>query len=343
MKRRALLGAGLGVAAVAATAVRAQGSLSLSLISDRADAANALAGRIAAMSGGRITLEVQLGEAQAAPQFLDSVSGGGVDMYLTSQDAFVARNPAFGLFAAMPGGMSASELESWIIVADGRMMWDSLGEAFGIKGFMAGDDGAMPMWSRAPLGNLDDLVSGPAGSTGLGLQLLREMGVQDGVDVRSLADFSGLNAFEGLSVSQMAASGLLSEFPHMTTPNGGRPSASLSVGVNLSRWSGLSATDQIILERSIMAEHGTRRALAMHNNVQALAAAAGTITAQVMPQDIWDAQIAGSNRVLAAMFDAGDLAVDAADAYLYFIRDVAGWSEIGETAYFLGRKEALSQ
>jgi hypothetical protein len=43
------------------------------------------------------------------------------------------------------------------------------------------------------------------------------------------------------------------------------------------------------------------------------------------------------------MFDAGDFAADAADAYLYYIGDVAGWSEIGETAYFLGRKEALSQ
>jgi hypothetical protein len=92
-----------------------------------------------------------------------------------------------------------------------------------------------------------------------------------------------------------------------------------------------------------MAEHGTQRALAMHNNVQAISAAAETLITHDMPQDIWDAQIAGSNRILSAMFDAGDQAADAADAYLYFIRDVAGWSEIGETAYFLGRKEALSQ
>lgn len=343
MKRRTLLSAGLGLATVAATPSIAQDTVALSLITDRAEAGNELAARIAAISGGEITVDVQVGDRQTAPQFLDSVSGGQADMYLTSQDAFVARNPAFGLFAAMPGGMSASELESWILVGDGQLMWDFLGEEFGVKGFMAGDEGTMPLWSRAPLNGMDDLLSGSVGSTGLGLDLLRGMGVRDVVDVMSGADLSGLTALEGLSVTQMAAAGLLADFTHMTTPNAARPSATLSVGVNLSRWSGLSQTHQILLERSIMAEHGTQRALALHNNVQALNAAAGTLTTQIMPQDIWDAQIAGSNRVLTAMFDAGDQAADAADTYVYFIRDVAGWSEIGETAYFLGRKEALSQ
>ncbi len=343
MKRRTLLGAGLGAVAVAATPVVAQDRLALSMVTDRADAASALAARLAAVSGGRITLDVNPTGSDTAPGFLDDVSGGGTDMYLTSQDAFVSRNPAMGLFAAMPGGMSASELESWILVADGRFMWDLLGEEFGIKAFMAGDDGAMPMWSKAPISGLADLSSGPVGSTGLGLRVLADMGVSNTVDVMSGGDLSSLVALEGFSVAQMAASGLLSSFPHMTTPNAGRPSAMLSVGINLSRWSGLSEADQLVIQSCIMAEHGTQRALAAHNNVVALGQAGSDITAHEMPQDIWDAQIASANNVLASMFDAGDMAADTADAYLYFIGDVAGWSEIGETAYFLGRKQALSQ
>ncbi|MEH6524230.1 hypothetical protein [Sulfitobacter sp.] len=343
MKRRTLLGAGLGVAAVAAAPVAAQDQLSLSLVTDRIAAASDLSARISAMSGGRITVEVREADSDAAPGFLDDVSGGAADMYLTSQDAFVSRNPAFGLFAAMPGGMSASELESWILVGDGQLVWDALGEEFGIKCFMAGDDGAMPVWSREPINGLAGLQSGPVGSTGLGLQLLTEMGVGTVVDVMSGADYGPLLALEGFSAAQMAASGLLSSFPHMTTPNAGRPSATLSVGVNLSRWSSLSETDRFLIERGIIAEHGTQRALAMHNNVVTLGEVGPAVTAHEMPQDIWDAQIAAANTVLANMFDAGDFAADAADAYLYYIGDVAGWSEIGETAYFLGRKEALSQ
>lgn len=343
MKRRTLLGAGLGVATVAAAPAIAQDQLSLSLVTDRTDAASALAARIAAMSGGRISLEVSVSGSDAAPGFLDSVSSGDVDLYLTAQDAFVPRNPAFGLFSAMPGGMTSSELESWIWVADGRLMWDLLCEEFGIKSFMVGDEGAMPMWSQAPITGLADLKAGPVGSTGLGLQLLKEMGIPDVVDVMSGADLTTLVAFDGLTVAQMASSGLLSKFPHMTTPNAGRPSAMLSVGVNLSRWSKLSEADQLLIERCFMAEHGTQRALSLHNNIVALNDPASTVSTHEMPADIWDAQIAGANVVLSKMFDANDAAADAANAYFYFISDVAGWSEIGETAYFLGRKEALSQ
>lgn len=343
MKRRTLLSAGLGIATVAATPVVAQDKMVLSLLTDRPDPATALAVRIAALSDGQITVDVRATGPETAASFLDDVSDGGADMYLTSQDAFVSRNPAFGLFSAMPGGMSASELESWIVVSDGRFMWDFLGEEIGVKSFIAGDDGAMPMWSRAPITGLSDLSSGPVGSTGLGLQVLAEMDVRKVVDVMSGTDVSSLVALEGFSPAQMAELDLLSDFPHMTTPNAGRPSATLSVGINLSRWGALSEADQHLIERCITAEHGTQRALAMHKNVVTLAQAGSAVTAYEMPQDIWEAQIAGANVVLASMFDAGDAAADAADAYLYFIRDIAGWSEIGETAYFLGRKQALSQ
>ncbi|MCX7560689.1 hypothetical protein OS190_14010 [Sulfitobacter sp. F26204] len=343
MKRRTFLGSGLGVTTVAAVPAVAQDSLSFSLVTDRAAAATTLAARMAAMSDGRIIFEVKAAGTEAAPGFLDSVASGEADLFLTSQDAFVARNPAFGLFSSMPGGMSASELESWIMVADGRMMWDALGEEFGIKSFSAGDDGAMPLWSREPINGLADLSSGPVGSTGLGLQLLNELGIGDVVDVMSGLDFKNLVAFDGFTPSQMAASGLLSSFPHMTTPNAGRPSATLGVGINLSRWTALPEADQFLIERCIMAEHGTQRALALHNNVLALNENASVIIEHETAQDVWDAQIAGANAILSKMFDAGDLAADAADAYLYFINDVAGWSAIGETAYFLGRKEALSQ
>ena len=342
MKRRTLLGGALGVATVAATPVVAQDKIVLSLLTDRSSAATALADRIGAISDGRISVDVRATDSETAPDFLDDVSGDSADMYLCSQDAFVSRNPAFGLFSAMPGGMSASELESWVFVSDGRLMWDSLGEALGIKSFIAGDDGAMPLWSRNPITGLSDLSSGPVGSTGLGQKLLEDMGVRKVVDVKSGNDVSSLIALEGFSPAQMAELGLLSDFPHMTTPNASRPSATLSVGINLSRWNALSEADQHLIERCITAEHGTQRNLAMHNNVVTLAEAGSNVTAHEMPQDIWDAQIASAGALLASMFDAGDAAADAADAYLYFIRDIADWSEIGETAYFLGRNQALS-
>lgn len=344
MKRRTLLGTGLGAMVVAGTPARAQGATTLSLITDRPAAAQALADRVTRTTGGSIQINIQTAASAEAAGFLSTVSSGGADMYLSAEEAFVATNAAFGIFSCMPGGMSPSELEAWIQVADGRFMWDILGEEYGVKSFMAGDDGTMPIWSRTPLSGAADLTGARVGSVGLGVNVMRAMGASDVVDILTGgADIAGLDAFEGLNIAQMTEAGLLDAFPHMTTPNAGRPSSALSVGFNLDTWSGLSEADQVLLESCIKAEHGVSRARAMHDSIVALDAAGSAVTSHEMPQDIWDAQITASNTAMLEIIESGDLGADVGDAYLYFIGDVAGWSEIGETAFFLGRKGALVQ
>lgn len=344
MKRRTLLGTGLGAMVVAGTTAQAQSATTLSLITDRPAAAQALAERVARTSGGSIQINVQTAPSTDAAGFLSAVADGGSDMYLTAEEAFVGTNAAFGVFSSMPGGMSPSELEAWILVADGRFMWDVLGEEYGVKAFLAGDDGPMPIWSKTPLSGAGDLTGGRVGSVGLGVNVMRAMGATDVVDIRAQdVDLGSLDAFEGLNVAQMAAAGLLDTFPNMTTPNAGRPTSSLSVGFNLDIWNGLSEADQLLVERCMMAEHGENRSKAMHDSALALQSAGSGVTAQDVPQDIWTAQISASNAVMLEIIESGDLGADVGDAYLFFIGDVAGWSEIGETAFFLGRKEALTQ
>lgn len=344
MKRRTLLGTGLGAMVVTGTSAKAQSATSLSLVTDRPVAAQALADRVTRVSGGTIQIDVQTASSTDAAGFLSTVSSGDVDMYRSAEEAFVETNAAFGIFSSMPGGMSPSELEAWIQVADGRFMWDILGEEYGVKSFMAGDDGTMPIWSKAPLSGVADLTGARVGSVGLGVNVMRAMGASDVSDIRTgSVDIGAMDAFEGLNIAQMTEAGLLDAFPHMTTPNAGRPSSALSVGFNLAKWEGLSEVDQVLLESCIKAEHGVSRAKAMHDSIVALEAAGSAVTSHEMPQDIWDAQIAASNTTMLDIIESGDLGADVGDAYLYFIGDVAGWSEIGETAFFLGRKGALVQ
>lgn len=344
MKRRTLLGTGLGAMVVAGAPARAQSAVALSLITDRPALAQALADRVARTSGGAVQITVQSSPSSDAAGFLAAVTAGDADMYFSAEEAFIETNAAFGIFSSMPGGMSPSELESWVQVADGRFMWDILGEEYGVKCFMAGDDGPMPIWSKAPISGLGDLTSGRVGSVGLGANVMRALGASDVADIRaSGVDLASLDAFEGLNVAQMAETRLLGTFPYMTTPNAGRPASALSVGLNLDTWNGMSPENQMLIERCIMAEHGNNRAKAMHDSALALQAAGGAVTAQAMPQDIWDAQISASNSTMLDIIETGDLGADIGDAYLFFIGDVAGWSEIGEAAFFLGRQGVLTQ
>ncbi|WP_322891524.1 MULTISPECIES: hypothetical protein [unclassified Yoonia] len=344
MKRRTLLGTGLGAMVVAGQTAQAQSAVTLSCVTDRPDAARALGARLAAVSNGTITVSVTESPTTEAAGFLDTVSTGGSDMYLSATEAFVGTNPAFGIFSAMPGGMSPSELEGWMSAGDGRFLLDLLGDEYGVKAFMIGDDGPLPLWSKAPLTGLGDLTGAAAGSIGLGVNAMRVMGVGNVVDIRAEAvDLASLDVFEGLSVAQMEAEGLLATFPHMTTPNAGRPSAAMSVGINLATWNAMSDAQKSIVERCIMAEHGMNRTITMHDSAVALQAAGDAITRHDMPADIWDAQIAAASQVMSDIFGSGNLGADVADGYLFFIGDVAGWSEIGEAAFVSARKGALAQ
>ncbi len=344
MKRRTLLGTGLGAMVVAGQTAQAQAALTLSLVTDRPDAGRALAARLAAVSGGAIEISITESPSTEAAGFLDTVATGGADMYLSATEAFVGTNAAFGIFSAMPGGMSPSELEGWMSAGDGRFLLDLLGEEYGVKAFMIGDDGPLPLWSKAPLTGLGDLTGAAAGSIGLGVSAMRAMGIGNVVDIRAEAvDLASLDVLEGLSVAQMDAQGLLATFPHMTTPNAGRPSAALSLGINLAVWNALSDAQKSLVDRCITAEHGVSRSLAMHQSAMALQAAGDAITRHDMPAEIWDAQIAASNSVMSEIFGSDTSAADVADGYMFFIGDVAVWSEIGEAAFVLARKGAIAQ
>ena len=340
MKRRSFLGAGAGLAALTASSATAQDSTSLVLGTDEPAAAAALAQRVAATSGGRITLDIREIATADASELLAATSGGGIDMFLSCADAFVPLKPALGLFASMPGGMTTTELESWMVAGDGTFMLDLLTEDLGIKAFLAGDTGTQPLWSRAPVSSLADLQSLTVGSKGLGLTALSEMGVT-AQDVTT-ADVAELDALDGYSLAQMQARGLIADFPYMIAPNANRPSAALMVGISRNKWSALSIGDQAVIERSITAEHSSQRAATAHADLTARSAAGDQITAQTLPDDIWQAQIAASNAIARAMFDANDAGADAMDAYIYFLTDIAEWSEIGEKSYVLGRNKVLA-
>lgn len=348
MERRKLLKVGLGSAATAAALPLATPALAqnaggiFKLVTDREAEGQALAQQMSVATGGRFTTELSTVSDADRGTLIAQVGAGDADMYLSSEDAFTATDPGFGLFAAMPQGMSPSEFEGWLYASDGQQLWDEMSAEQGIKAFAAGDDGPHALWSKAPIPDMGALTSGTIGSTGLGVSNLSKMGA-NAVDLFAAGtDVGGLSALEGLSLTQMVDTGLLDVFPHMTTPNGNRPMAGRSVGMTLARWSALSEDDQLLMTRIFASHHGLTRFEAMHRTAEAVAANGTRIVAGTMPDDVWAAQISAANATMIDLLDADAIRADAADAYLYFLADVAGWSEIGEAAFFLGRNRALT-
>src|SRR6516165_529011 len=96
--------------------------------------AGRLAQSITAISDGRLKVTLYPAESFAHSfEVFDAVSAGVADMYHSADYYFEAKSPALDFFCAVPYGMTADELASWIDFGGGRALWDEVGAQFGIK------------------------------------------------------------------------------------------------------------------------------------------------------------------------------------------------------------------
>ena len=124
-RRELLLGAAASVAAVA-TLPRpaiAQGVKELKMVtswtqkgmSGLQTSAERLAQSITTLSEGHLKIMVYPSESLVDPfEVFDAVSAGAADMYHTDEVYFASKSPALNFFAAVPYGMTADELCSWL-------------------------------------------------------------------------------------------------------------------------------------------------------------------------------------------------------------------------------------
>jgi TRAP-type mannitol/chloroaromatic compound transport system substrate-binding protein len=306
-------------------------------------AAVALSDLISATTGGSMTVETTVVPVSEAGTLLDRVSNGDADMCLTALDRFIDKNLAFGLFSSMPFGMSTSELEGWLHASDGADVLAILGEENDVSFHFAGDTGTKPMWSKQPLTDLASLQGLTVGSTGLGLLNLQQVGVQSVADINDPAtDLGNLDVIDGMSVVAMEQNGLLGAFPNATLANPNTPSGVLTLAISNSAFAGLGETEQLLLQRACSASLALGRAKHFHDDATSMAGLGDAVKAEDMPEDIWRALSEGAQSVLTTIFEEGDVQATVVDAYVYFLTDIAAWSEIGEAAFFTGRKRISS-
>lgn len=341
MTRRNFLKQSIGGAAIVsiATPAVAQSATTLRLLSTDEQAATTLSDLISTTTGGAMTVETTLVPMAEAETLLDRVANGDADMCLTGLDRFLSKNLAFGLFSSMPFGMSTSELEGWLHASDGADMLDILGSDSGVSFRFAGDTGTKPMWTKQPLTDVASLQGLAVGSAGLGIVNLQQIGVQSVADIHDPAtDLNSLDVIDGMSVVEMEQNGLLGAFTQVTLSNPNTPSGVLTLAIANSAFDGLNETQQLLLERACSASLALGRAKRFHDDATSMAALGDAVTATEMPDDIWRSLSDGAQAVLGTIFEEGDVQATVVDAYVYFLTDIAGWSEIGEAAFFTGRK-----
>ena len=170
MKRRQFLqaaGVGLAASAVAAPAI-AQSSPEVKwrLTASWPKSLDTLYGgceyfskRIAEITDNKFQIQVfAAGEIVPGLQVLDAVGNGTVEMGNTALYYYFGKNPAFTFGTALPFGLNARQMISWLRHAGGEDLLNGLLKEYNCIGFAAANTGAqMGGWFRKEINSTDDL------------------------------------------------------------------------------------------------------------------------------------------------------------------------------------------
>src|SRR6202158_4270679 len=171
MKRREFLkvtGVGLAASTVAAPAIaQSMPEVKWGLPASWPKALDTLYGgceyfskRVAEITDNKFQIQTfAAGEIVPGLQVLDAVSNGTVEMGNTALYYYWGKNPAFTFGTALPFGLNARQMISWIRFGGGEEMLNDLLKEYNCIGFAAGNTGAqMGGWFRKEINSTADLV-----------------------------------------------------------------------------------------------------------------------------------------------------------------------------------------
>jgi TRAP-type mannitol/chloroaromatic compound transport system substrate-binding protein len=356
-RRNVLLGATAAVAAgsLPAPAI-AQGIRELKMVTGWAESspgqqasAERLARSITAMSGGRLKVIVYPADTLVRPlEVFDAVSAGVADMYHSADYYFESKSPALNFFCAVPYGMTADELCSWIYFGGGQALWDEVDAQFNIKPLMALNTGAqMGGWFNKEVSNSADFKGLRYRMPGLGAEVLRRMGatvvMTPGSEIMTALKSGAIDASEWVGPWLDIALGLDKAADYYYYPGFHEPSSTDTLGINKTLWDGLTPSDRAVIEAAAQAE--VTRSLAEFNaeNVKALKLLRGDerIKIRRFNDELIRAFGKLSKEVLAGTAAKDPLTRKVYDSYMAFLAGVMDWGELSETGYRDTRRLAL--
>ncbi len=224
--------------------------------------AERLAKRITSMSGGRIVVKVfAAGELLPPFESFDAVSSGSADMYHAAEHYWQGKSKAFNFFAAVPFGMSATEMATWVEFGGGQVLWDELAAGYNLKPFQAGNTGGqMGGWFNREIRSVEDYKGLKIRMPGLGGEVLRHVGAAavslPGGEIFSALQSGAIDATESVGPWNDLAFGFYKISKYYYYPGFHEPGTALACGINLKIWEAMSPEEKSLVHSAMQAENG---------------------------------------------------------------------------------------
>ncbi len=208
-------------------------------------AAEVLAERVSAMSGGKFTIRVYPGgEIVPALEVLGATQQRTVHMGHTASYYYVGKNPALAFDTGVPFGLSARQHNAWMYHGGGLELTRALFADFNIINFPGGNTGTqMGGWFRRPVDTAADLRGLKMRIPAVGGRVMSRLGVNvqliSGGEIYSALERGAIDATEWVGPYDDEKLGLNKIADYYYYPGWWEPSAGLSFYVNRDAWNDL--------------------------------------------------------------------------------------------------------
>jgi TRAP-type mannitol/chloroaromatic compound transport system substrate-binding protein len=297
------------------------------------------------MSAGRLRIKVYGGGELVPPmEVFDAVSAGTAEMGHGAAYYWRGKIPIAAVFATVPFGMTAQEMNGWLHHGGGMALWRELYEPFGLVPLAAGNSGVqMAGWFNREIRSLDDIRGLKMRIPGLGGAVFQRAGgiavAMPGSEMYTSMQTGVIDATEWVGPYNDLAFGLHEVGKYYYYPGWHEPGTTLEAIVNVDAWRGLPKDLQAILEvatrainQDVLDEFTARNNAALKVLVEEHG-----VELRQLPDDVIKAFAEISRELVAETAGDNPLANRILESYRDFADNVREYHAISEQAYINAR------
>jgi len=235
-----------------------------------------LADLIGKLSNGRIKVKVYgANELVPALQVFDTVSSGSVEMGHGAAYYWKGKLPAASFFSSVPFGLSAEEMNGWLLKGGGLELWQQLYAPFDLIPMPGGNTGAqMAGWFNKEINSLDDLKGLKMRIPGLGGEVLKRAGGNPeliaGGEIFSALEMGRIDAAEFVGPYNDLAFGFYKAARYYYYPGWQEPGTTLETLINRQAFESLTPELQEIVKAACLQANADMLAEFTAKNSEAL-------------------------------------------------------------------------
>ena len=294
------------------------------------------------MSGGRMEIVVYGGgELIPALEGFDAVSNGAVEMNHGAAYYWAGKLPAAQFFAAVPFGMNAQQMGSWILSGGGQTLWEELYTPYNLQPILCGNTGVqMGGWFNKEINSLEDLKGLKMRIPGLGGKVLAKSGgtpiLVPGGEIYTNLERGVIDATEWIGPYHDYKMGFHKVAQYYYYPGWHEPGPVLEMMVNKSKYEALSEDLREILKTACLRLNSWMMAEFDAKNGEYLTKILEESDVQIKPypKAVLEALKVNTEEVLADLTAKDGSSKKVYEAFVAFKKRVSVWTDVSEKIFY---------